>query len=263
MEGASVAELAESGYSLPGRSSTRPDPAESERSEAWSADARIAELALDLHDGPLQDLAAVSCFVARLRDELATVVAADDGRERLLSLVDAVERGLASLDGDLRHVAWSMRSPATSDEPLDDALRAELEQLEQDTGIETLLDVRAAVDGLPAAGRTTLLQVAREALANVAKHSGSTEVRVVLEGSEELVRLEIVDDGRGFDVESGLADAAREGRLGVVGMAERVRLVGGSFEIQSRPGGPTRVAAVMAASEDAGRWPPGRGDGSG
>lgn len=213
-----------------------------------STDAQVVQFALDLHDGPLQDLAAIGHFVALLRDQLGTVGAEGEAPERLLTLVDAVERGLATLDADLRDLAWSMRSPETFDEPLADALRAELEQLQLETGIETRLDVPERVDSLPAAALATFRQIAHEAIVNVAKHSGAREVRVRVEVRDDRARFEVVDNGCGFDVEAGLADAARQGRLGVVGMAERVRLVGGSFEIQSRVGGPTRVAAVLVVS---------------
>jgi signal transduction histidine kinase len=213
-----------------------------------SADAQFVQLALDLHDGPLQDLAALGHFVSLLRGQLETIGAEGEAAARLLTLVDAVERGLASLDDDLRDLAWSMRSPAAFDEPLADALRAELEQLHLETGIETRLDVPERVDSLPAAALATLRLIAHEALVNVAKHSGAREVRVRVEIRDDQARFEVVDNGCGFDVEAGLADAARQGRLGVVGMAERVRLVGGSFEIQSRVGGPTRVAAVLVVS---------------
>jgi signal transduction histidine kinase len=62
--------------------------------------------------------------------------------------------------------------------------------------------------------------------------------------------LDVADDGRGFDVEEQLLQAARAGRLGIVGMGERIRLLGGRFEIESKPGGPTRVRASMP------RWRP-------
>jgi len=58
------------------------------------------------------------------------------------------------------------------------------------------------------------------------------------------------DDGRGFEVERTLVDAARTGHLGLVGMSERVRLLGGRLDVESRPGGPTRIAAVIP------RWRP-------
>jgi signal transduction histidine kinase len=60
----------------------------------------------------------------------------------------------------------------------------------------------------------------------------------------------VTDNGRGFDVERTLVQAARKGRLGLVGMSERVRLLGGRFDLQSSPGGPTTISAKIP------RWRP-------
>ena len=65
--------------------------------------------------------------------------------------------------------------------------------------------------------------------------------------------VSITDDGQGFEVARGLARAAQQGRLGVVGISERVRLLGGTFDIESRPGGPTTLRFTLprwAASGD-------------
>jgi two-component system, NarL family, sensor histidine kinase DegS len=73
----------------------------------------------------------------------------------------------------------------------------------------------------------------------------------VTAGSEEL-GAEVLDDGQGFEVEPTLVAAARGGRLGLVGMSERVRLLEGRLDVESKLGGPTRVAATIP------RWrPPG------
>ena len=108
--------------------------------------------------------------------------------------------------------------------------------------------------------RITLVRVVKEALTNVRKNSGASqvEVEVTARGS---IAAEITDDGEGFDVDTELLRAARKGRLGLVGMAERVQLLGGTLEVDSRPGGPTRITLAMpkwtgsAAGEDG--CPPG------
>jgi signal transduction histidine kinase len=68
--------------------------------------------------------------------------------------------------------------------------------------------------------------------------------------SQADLRAEITDDGRGFEVEPRLIEAAREGHLGLVGMGERVRLLGGRFDVRSQRGGPTTVLATIP------RWTP-------
>jgi signal transduction histidine kinase len=64
------------------------------------------------------------------------------------------------------------------------------------------------------------------------------------------IELQIVDDGMGFEVERALAMAAQRGRLGLVGIGERVRMVGGMFELESAPGGPTTLKLTLP------RWEP-------
>ena len=64
------------------------------------------------------------------------------------------------------------------------------------------------------------------------------------------IEVQITDDGMGFEVERALAKAAQRGRLGLVGIAERVRMVGGTFELDSAPGGPTNLKLTLP------RWEP-------
>jgi signal transduction histidine kinase len=90
----------------------------------------------------------------------------------------------------------------------------------------------------------------QEALSNIRDHSGAKRVSVSVSVRRSSVHAEIVDDGRGFVVERTLVRAARRGRLGLVGMSERVRLLGGRFDVDSRPGGPTAISVVLP------RWEP-------
>jgi signal transduction histidine kinase len=90
----------------------------------------------------------------------------------------------------------------------------------------------------------------QEALANVREHSGASSVEVRLSARRSAIEVRIVDDGMGFEVERALAKAAQRGRLGLVGMGERVRMLGGTFEIESAPGGPTTLTVTLP------RWEP-------
>ena len=78
-------------------------------------------------------------------------------------------------------------------------------------------------------------------------HSGASSVTVQVAIEDGNARLEVVDDGQGFEVERVLRRAPRRGRLGLIGMRERTRLLDGSFSVQSQPGGPTSIVAVLPA----------------
>jgi signal transduction histidine kinase len=95
-----------------------------------------------------------------------------------------------------------------------------------------------------------LLNIIHEALTNAREHSDATEVELRVSVNTAGVEAEIVDNGRGFDLEATLIRAARKGRLGLVAMHERVRLLGGQCRIDSRPGGPTVVSIALE------RWEP-------
>jgi signal transduction histidine kinase len=114
------------------------------------------------------------------------------------------------------------------------------------------LAVTGTLDGLTRSQRIAVLRVVQEALTNVREHSGATAVEVSVEEEPEHIRVGVVDNGRGFDPRAALSQAERQGRLGVVGMGERVRLLGGTFTIESAPGGPTNVTALVP------RWRPER-----
>jgi signal transduction histidine kinase len=168
----------------------------------------------------------------------------------MLGRVDDLEARLVALDGELREVALSLESPTVLRTPLPELIERETSDLETRTALAVELDVKGDFEALTPSQAIALLRVAQEALANVEAHSGATSVHVSLDAGAQKLRIEITDDGHGFDVEPTLVHAARGGRLGLVGMSERVRLLGGSLEVESRAGGPTRIAAVIP------RWRP-------
>ena len=90
----------------------------------------------------------------------------------------------------------------------------------------------------------------QESLANVREHSGATAVEVRIRTRRSTIDVSIMDNGHGFEVSRAVAKAAQRGRLGLVGMGERVRLLGGTFQIDSKPGGPTTLRFSLP------RWEP-------
>jgi signal transduction histidine kinase len=91
----------------------------------------------------------------------------------------------------------------------------------------------------------TLLALVRESLANIREHSDARNVAIRIAANRGGVNATVSDDGQGFDPDTTLVRAAREGHLGLVGMHERVRLLGGQTQIESRPGGPTVISVKL------------------
>ena len=89
--------------------------------------------------------------------------------------------------------------------------------------------------GLNSARRTVVYRVVHSAFTNVAQHAQASRVKVSIREIEDLVHLEISDNGKSFDVQQ-VSHATRNKRLGLLGMRERVEMVGGNFNVESAPG---------------------------
>jgi signal transduction histidine kinase len=208
------------------------------------------EFALALHDGPLQDVAALIGQVHYLRGLVESAPDLESVQQRTLDAIEDLGAGLGALDHGLRDLAWSVRATRLLHRSLAGALRESARELADETAMEVELDLDDELESLAPGIRSTLLLVVQEALANVRAHSAARTVRVSVRRTSGRVTAEIADDGRGLDVEKEIASAARVGRLGVLGMYERVALLGGTFGISSRPGGPTVVSVALATTDD-------------
>ena len=230
--------------SLLGRNATR------ERSLTAASERRLTRFGFDLHDGPMQDIAALAADLRLFRKQLAPLLAHEKDSIIALGRIDDLEARLVSVDQELRELARSLQSPAGLRIAVDEAIRHEVETLRNRSGIATELSISGNFDGLTGSQKISLVRLVQESLSNVYDHSEADSVKVRITATRTRLGLEVVDDGRGFDVEERLLEAARAGRLGLVGMGERMRLLGGRFEIESKPGGPTRVRASIP------RWRP-------
>ncbi len=111
-----------------------------------------------------------------------------------------------------------------------------MRRFEANTGIKAELSSAGELDSLPDDEEIAVFRVVQEALANIGRHAEAARVGVSLAATDGGVELRVTDDGRGFDVGS----TPRKG-LGLDGMAERARLVGGELTIESRPGAGTAL----------------------
>jgi signal transduction histidine kinase len=206
---------------------------------------RLARLRFDLHDGPQQDIHLLAQDLQLFRDQLRPMIAGDADERRALGRLDDLEAQLVALDGDLRQLATTVQSPFQAPDSLGDGLRQLTEAFAQRTGVVPRTHLRGSLTNLTDSQQIALLSLIREALSNIRKHSDADRVEIAIDAGTEGVRVEITDDGGGFDPEPARAQAARAGRLGLVGMRERVRMLGGSTRIESRPGGPTVISASL------------------
>ena len=212
---------------------------------------RLLRLGFDLHDGPLQDVAALASDLRLAREQLAHSLS---GRLRaiLLGRFDDLGARLEEIDTTLRELSHSLESSRVGANPLSETLRRELAGFDRQSGIEGTLTVSGTFDSLSPSQRIALFRIAQESLANAREHSGATQVAVSLEEMPDGVRLLVCDDGQGFDVSQTVVAAAQRGRLGLIGMSERVRLLGGAFSISSSPGNGTDVCVTLPSWQPVG-----------
>lgn len=210
----------------------------------------LVRLGLDLHDGPLQQVYALAQDVRLLREQMVVLVGRAH-REAVVGRFGDLESQLADLHQDLRDLAHSLEPRSLLQHPLPEAVERELAALGRRTGISTSIVLEGSFDALTASQRIALLRVLQEALSNIRHHSGGREVAVTLrEENLEGICMEIRDDGHGFDPAGVVPAEDGESGIGLAGMRARLRLLGGRLEIESAPGGPTTLRAILP------RWLP-------
>jgi signal transduction histidine kinase len=192
-----------------------------------------------LHDGPLQEIVALAEELRQAATQISSVVPADY-KQRVNGRFNDVHARLGALDESLREFAHSIRATTAVARPVADAVQHELRSVETHTGIETELEVHGDLASLSDSQKIVLFRVVQEALSNVRKHSEANRVSVVLRSKRTFVEVAVIDDGQGFDPR-----ALGTERLGLSGISERVRLLGGAVEIETSPGLGTTVRATL------------------
>ncbi len=204
------------------------------RSQALSARLlRVQEdqrhiLARDLHDQVGQLLTGL-----RFQLEAARSTPAGPALDEALTVTD-------NLLSTVRALTLQLRPHLLDDLGLQPALAWQLETFRRQTGIAVEMELSLPATRLPRKLEITVYRVVQEALTNVARHSGARTATVTVTADDTTLHVEISDLGRGFDAPAALA---RRDSLGLAGLAERVQLAAGHFELYSQPGHGTRLHA--------------------
>ena len=205
---------------------------------------RLARLRYDLHDGPQQEVHLLAQDLRLFRKQLGPMIERHPDRDRALGRLDDLEAQLLALDEDLRRLTTSARSPLAG-AALREALVEIAAAFTTRTGIVPRIEIAGETDSLTDSQQIALLSLVRESLTNVHQHSDAGHVSIALHAGEEAITVEVHDDGSGFDPALAGRRAADSGHLGLVGMHERMRMLGGRTQVRSVPGGPTVVAASL------------------
>jgi len=206
---------------------------------AQSEETERQRLSRELHDRTGQELAALGISLNLLRGQLA--------EEGLPEAADRLDDALDQVEQTARHVRDLMsdlRPAVLDDYGVPAALRWYADQFTKRTGVSLDVAEHGEVPRMPRDLETALFRIAQEALTNVAKHARAKKATVSLSATERGVEMAVTDDGAGFDVDEQ-ARSTEGGRWGMVTMRERALAVGGSLQVESKPGKGTRVTAEV------------------
>jgi signal transduction histidine kinase len=185
----------------------------------------------ELHDDLNQKLALLHVNVERMEAK------APKGSVELRSYLRLFREAVSDLSDSIRRIAYHLHPSMLDDLGLVVAAQSFCEDFSKSERIDVSFQATNVPGSLPQDVSLCVFRILQESLRNIAKHSMSQAAMVTLQGDENLLRLSVKDSGTGFRRE----DLKSKRGLGLIGMEERVRLVGGKLAIESRPGEGTRV----------------------
>ena len=195
-------------------------------------------MARELHDGATQTLIALTTNLALIRDSIPSD---DPGAQKLLS--DSV-RLLQQCTEELRTISYLLHPPLLNELGLVSALNDFVEGFQTRCGVQVSLRVDRELGRFDQQLELTVFRVVQEALSNIRRHAHSQTAAISLERNTNYLHLEIADSGRGIPSEVLSQTGSKMVGVGITGMRERVRLLGGRFLIQSNETG-TRIRVVL------------------
>ncbi len=201
----------------------------------------LLRISADLHDGPGQDLGLALLRIGDLADTCATCRARITQDSSISEDFRTVQSALQSALMDLRAILAGLRLPQIEDLSLAETVERAVREYERKTARAVPLTMRDIPAEAPLSVKITLYRILQESLSNGFRHAKDANQRVDLDCSGGPLIAEIADDGAGFDPLAVHTDE----HLGLVGMRERVEILGGTFSVESAPGRGTTIRVLL------------------
>jgi signal transduction histidine kinase len=194
----------------------------------------------ELHDEIAQVLTAINLHLAKLKNEAAPN--SKDFKRKIARTQRLVEKSV----NIVHQFAGQLRPAVLDDLGLIPALHSYVKDFAKRTGLSIRFTsfTRDKAKQLDSAKRTVLYRVAQESLMNVARHAQASEVNMSIHKLRGVIHMEVKDNGKSFQVQAALPTGKKK-RLGLLGMRERVEMVGGRFSVESSPGNGTTIRAEI------------------
>jgi signal transduction histidine kinase len=201
----------------------------------------LRRIAADLHDGPGQDLALALLRIDELAEVCATCMVFEVKRRAARDDFVTIQSALRSALSDMRAILAGLRLPEIGQSSITETAERAVRDYERKTGAEVGLNVNNVPVEAPLPVKITLYRILQESLANGFRHADGANQQVSIADKEGQLIVEISDDGPGFNKRAVLADD----HLGLVGMRERVEILGGTFELESAQDDGTLIRACL------------------
>lgn len=218
------------------------------RSELLARSLRAQEeerkrISRELHDATGQSLNAILFGLKALENAMQNDPA------QLASLVSRLKSAASDTVHELQDIIYDLRPSVLDDLGLVPALRWYAESRLETNGIRTTWKISGRERRLPAEIETTLFRIGQESITNIYKYAEARHVTFQLTFETKKVKLQVADDGVGFDMQEALPIRIRNKRgLGLMGMRERAELLGGRLQVESSPGNGTRITVELPFS---------------
>jgi PAS domain S-box-containing protein len=198
-------------------------------------------IAKELHDEIGQELTAITIHLENMQYLPNSTVYKNHINEGIAIVERLIQK--------VRNLSFDLRPPILDDLGLSPALRWYLKRLDKEGGLSIHFIDNSSDHRMPMEIETACFRVVQEALTNVVRHAKARQVTIELKQEEKELQLTVSDDGIGFDVKSAKRQALLGESFGLLGMQERVALVGGRIDIESMPSKGTKVIAFFTLSE--------------
>jgi len=188
-------------------------------------------LARELHDQAIQDLLGIGYQI----EEMLSLQASS---EDLVPGLTLMQEDVRQLIGDLRRICNNLRPPALDSLGLGAAVRSHAQQWAERHNIELTLEIASDLRRLPEATELSVFRIVQEGLNNIQQHAQATEAAVSLKHtSPRTLQITVSDNGKGLNEDADLAALAASSHYGLLGISERVALLGGKLQLQNLPTG--------------------------
>jgi signal transduction histidine kinase len=203
-------------------------------------EAERSQLAREIHDGPMQEIYALSYRLAGVDPNLSTEASQEE--------IQAINKELIRINNSLRAISQELLPSTLSKFGLDNAIRDHIERIQPaNPELQISLDLSEDRDSLDKPVRLALYRIYQTAITNVIRHAQAEKVAIRFYQDKSSYVLEVEDDGTGFEVPTRFIDLAREGHLGLASAKERAQSAGGKMELHSRPDEGTLLRVVIPA----------------